>query len=127
MLEKQQKPVFLNLFQIAMPVTAIVSILHRISGLLLVLFLPVLIYVFYLSTNNKDQFNELLRCFDSTIFKFIIIGLFWAIAHHIIAGIRYLLIDIEIGLTLPAAKLTAWFANILAAVITVIFALELLL
>jgi len=127
MLEKQQKPKFLNLFQIAMPVTAIVSILHRLSGFILVAILPVAIYAFYLSLQSKAQFDELMRCFDSIVFQLILIGLVWTITHHIFAGIRYLLLDIDIGLTLPKARMSAWIANIAAVIVTVVFAMDILL
>ena len=110
-----------------MPVTAIVSILHRLSGLLLVLILPALIYGFYLSTQSKAQFDGLISCFDSLGYRLFLIGLIWAIAHHILAGIRYLLIDIDIGLSLPAAKLSAWISNITAVIVTILFAIGLLL
>ncbi len=127
MLEKQQKPKFLNLFQIAMPVTAIVSILHRLSGLLLVLFLPILIYGFYISTQSKAEFTALLNNFDSVVWRVVLIILTWITAHHIIAGIRYLLIDIDLGLSLPVAKMTAWIANIAAVVVMLVLAKGLLL
>ncbi|MFV2061395.1 MAG: succinate dehydrogenase, cytochrome b556 subunit [Gammaproteobacteria bacterium] len=126
MLEKQQKPIFLNLFQIAMPVTAIASILHRLSGLLLALFLPVFIYGFYLSTQGKAQFDQLMVYFENPGFKILLIILIWTISHHILAGIRYLLIDIELGVSLPAARLSAWIANIAAVIVTVLIALRLL-
>ncbi len=126
MLEKQQKPKFLNLFQISMPVTALVSILHRLSGLLLVLILPVIIYGFYVSIKSKAQFEALVSYFDSLPFQIILIAVVWVVSHHIFAGIRYLLIDIELGVLLPAAKLTAWIANIAALLITLLFALRLL-
>ncbi len=122
MLEKQQKPKFLNLLQIAMPVTAIVSILHRLSGLLLVILLPILIYAFYISTQSKAEFSGLLRYFDSVALRVFLVVLIWIFAHHVLAGIRYLLIDIDLGLSLPAAKMTAWIANIAAVVVTVILA-----
>ncbi len=126
MLEKQQKPKFLNLLQISMPVTALVSILHRLSGLLLVLILPVIIYGFYVSIKSKAHFVELVNYFDSLPFQIILIAVVWVVSHHIFAGIRYLLIDIELGVLLPAAKFTAWVANIAALLITLLFALRLL-
>lgn len=127
MLKKQQKPKFLNLFQISMPVTAIVSILHRLSGLLLAILLPVLIYGFYLSTQSKAQFQELISNVDTLGFRLILIVLIWTIIHHIFAGIRYLLIDIELGVSLPRARMSAWIANITAVIITLLFAKGLLL
>lgn len=126
MLEKQQKPKFLNLFQISMPVTALVSILHRLSGLLLVLMLPVIVYAFHVSIQNKIQFEALLNYFNSTLFQIILIAIVWIVLHHIFAGIRYLLIDIELGVSLSVAKLSAWFANIAALIVTLLFAIRLL-
>ncbi len=126
MLVKQQKPKFLNLLQISMPVTAIVSVLHRLSGLLLVLILPFFIYGFYLSTQSKARFESLMNSFDSLLFQLVLIAVVWAISHHILAGIRFLLIDIDLGLSLSTATKSSWIVNITAVIVTLLFAKELL-
>ncbi|MFV1985031.1 MAG: succinate dehydrogenase, cytochrome b556 subunit [Thiohalomonadales bacterium] len=126
MLVKQQKPKFLNLLQISMPVTAIVSVLHRLSGLLLVLILPVIIYGFYLSTQSKARFESLMNSFDSLFFQLVLIAVVWAISHHILAGIRFLLIDIDLGLSLSAATKSSWVVNLTAVIVTLLFAKGLL-
>ncbi len=127
MLEKQQKPKFLNLVQIAMPVTAVASILHRLSGLLLALFLPVFIYGFYLSTQGKTQFDQLMGYFENPGIQILLIILVWTITHHVFAGIRYLLIDIELGVSLSTARMSAWIVNIAAIAVTLFIAMDLLL
>ncbi len=109
---KQQRPKFLNLLKIHLPVTGITSIAHRISGVLLFLAIPGFIYLFQLSLRDESGFTavgELLVC---GWVKVAVTLLVWALAHHLLAGIRYLLTDIAIGLHLPMARAIAWFVNI---------------
>lgn len=109
---KQQRPKFLNLLKIHLPVTGITSIAHRISGALLFLAIPGFIYFFQLSLRDENGFNEVHGLLTSISVKMIVTLLVWALAHHVLAGIRYLLTDIAIGMDLPAARASAWFVNI---------------
>ena len=108
---KQQRPKFLNLLKIHLPVTGITSIAHRISGALLFLAIPGFIYFFQLSLRDESGFTEVQGLLTSTSVKVIVTVLVWALAHHVLAGIRYLLTDIAIGMDLPAARASAWFVN----------------
>ena len=109
---KQQRPKFLNLLKIHLPVTGITSIAHRLSGALLFLAIPGFIYVFQLSLRDESGFNAVAELFICNWVKVAVTLLVWALAHHLLAGIRYLLTDIAIGLHLPTARATAWFVNI---------------
>ena len=120
---KQQRPKFLNLLKIHLPVTGITSIAHRISGVLLFLAIPGFIYLFQLSVRDESGFNavgELLVC---GWVKVAVTLLVWVLAHHVLAGIRYLLTDIAIGMNLPAARASAWFVNIASVCIFLLIAL----
>jgi len=67
-----------------------------------------------------------MNSFDSLLFQLVLIAVVWAISHHILAGIRFLLIDIDLGLSLSTATKSSWIVNITAVIVTLLFAKELL-
>lgn len=95
MQQKKARPVFLNLLQIRLPPTAIASILHRVAGVLLILSLPFLIYLFELSLRDNQSFADALQLSKAPLVRIYLYGLIWAISHHFVAGIRYFLVDLE--------------------------------
>ena len=84
------------------------------------LMIPVLIYLFGLSVKNADGFNQVILILNSQCSKIIMTILAWAFGHHLLAGIRFLLTDINIGTELSIARKTAWVVN-LAAIILFLF------
>jgi succinate dehydrogenase / fumarate reductase cytochrome b subunit len=48
--------------------------------------------------------------------------LVWSLLHHLVAGIRFLLIDVHLGVSMPAARLSAWFANLAAVLMALLYA-----
>ena len=117
MITKQKRPKFLNLLRIHLPVTGVNSFAHRVSGAMLFLAIPILIYCFNLSIRDTASFEELRELITTPIFKLICTLLAWAFGHHLLAGIRFLLAEIDIATSLPAAKLFAWIINILGVII----------
>ena len=115
-MNKQNAPMFLNLTQIRLPVTAIVSILHRLSGLLLFLALPLFIYALQQSLHSPESFASLIGQLDSFPVKTILAILLWGLFHHLFAGLRFLFLDIEMGIQRQQARKTAWWVNILAVI-----------
>lgn len=115
-MNKRGTPVFLNLLQIRLPVTAIASVLHRLSGLVLFLALPLLIYALQQSLHSAESFTVLARQLSAWPVKVILIVLLWGLFHHLFAGLRFLLLDIEVGIQRPQARLSAWGVMILALV-----------
>jgi len=111
---KKKRPVFLNLLQIRLPITAIMSIVHRVTGVLLFLVLPYLIYILERSLQSKADFALIQECFESTSIKIILIFILWSLFHHLLAGIRYLLLDIDVGIERQQARSTAWLVILLA-------------
>ena len=110
---KQKRPVFLNLTQIRFPITAIMSIMHRLTGVLLFMALPFLVYVFERSLQSQADFIALREGLDSIPIKIILVMLVWSLLHHLLAGIRYLLLDIDIGIERQQARSTAWLVILL--------------
>ena len=117
---KDNRPKYLNLLKIHLPITGIASINHRISGLLLFLAIPFSLYLLQLSLTNKNGFDEVLNCLSSPIIKIALILLIWSFVHHLFAGFRFLLIDQNIGISLPAARKTAWFVVFAAVIVTLV-------
>ena len=110
------RPKNLNLFKIRMPVTAVVSILHRVSGIVLFLSIPYVVWLLSQSITSQAGFNYVLNVFSSNYGKLINIILLWAIVHHIFAGIRFLLLDIDFAINREATIKMAWLVNVLVFV-----------
>lgn len=117
---KDNRPKYLNLLKIRLPITGIASINHRISGLILFLAIPFSLYLFQLSLTNSDGFTEMLSYLSSPVVKLGLVLLTWSFVHHLFAGFRFLLIDQNIGITLHAARSSAWFVVFAAITVTLI-------
>ena len=120
MLTKTQRPKYLNLFRIREPVMAVVSIFHRVSGVILFLAIPFLIYWLALSVRSPEGFASASNYFDSPWLKLIGLVLAWSLTHHFFTGIRYLMMDISIGEYLPAARISAWSVFGIVAVVMLV-------
>jgi succinate dehydrogenase / fumarate reductase cytochrome b subunit len=114
-------PVYLNLLRIRFPVGAVTSIAHRISGLLLLLSLPVLIYLLDLSLQGPSGYEKTLSYLNNCWFEAGLALVIWSFMHHLLSGIRFLLIDIEKGVTLRAARRSAWLVNLSAPLLTLLY------
>lgn len=98
------RPRYLDLFRIRLPLPGWVSILHRASGLLLFLAIPLMLYSLEASLSSSREFDALRQMFDSKPAKLIELVLLWALLHHLFAGIRFLLLDLGIGASLGSAR-----------------------
>ncbi len=112
MTTRRSAPVYLNLFRISFPVGAVTSIAHRISGVLLTLSFPLLVYLLDLSLQDAEGFSQARGWLQSVWFKLGSAVLVWSLFHHLFSGVRYLLIDIEAGVGLRQARASAWLVNI---------------
>ena len=99
---------------------AVVSIFHRVSGVILFISIPFLIYLLALSVRSPDGFADANSFFASPWLKLISLVVIWALVHHFFTGIRYLLMDISIGESLPAARISAWIVFGIVAVVMLI-------
>jgi succinate dehydrogenase / fumarate reductase cytochrome b subunit len=100
----QNRPKFLTLTQIHMPLPALVSILHRVSGAALFLSLPLLLWLFQQSLVSFGAFAAFRNNFPEWIFKLAATGLLWGFFHHLCAGLRFLALDIHVGTELETAR-----------------------
>lgn len=104
----KNSPRFLNLVQIHLPVTGLVSILHRLSGVVLFLLLPVLLYLLELSLSSAVGFTRVQSLLYSWPLQLAGLLVLWLFFHHLLAGLRVLFIDMEWGSDLSTARRTAW-------------------
>ena len=114
-------PVFLNLLRIRFPVGAVTSIAHRLSGLLLFLSFPPLVYWLDLSMRDAAGFAEAREWLDCGWVRLASVVLVWSLVHHLLAGIRFLLIDIGIGVERLPARRSAWVVNSLALLLSLVY------
>ncbi|MDO4904813.1 MAG: succinate dehydrogenase, cytochrome b556 subunit [Lautropia sp.] len=111
----------------AMAPPAIVSILHRVSGVLMFLIgIPFMLYLLQQSLTSEVSFEHYLAMVDSWFTKLVLLGLIWAFCHHIVAGIRFLVLDLHLWTEKPEAIKSAKGVLIISLVLTAIFGLMLL-
>lgn len=113
-----KRPKHLNLFVIRQPVPAVLSILNRVSGALIVVALPFLLYALQASLASEADFERYKGFLDFPLTKLVLFGLVWAYAHHFCAGVRYLLIDIGICADLKGARASAYAAFAVSLAVT---------
>lgn len=115
------RPVYLNLVQIRLPLPGLVSILHRISGAaLLLLGIPLALYALQQSLASADAFANLKALAAQPLSKLLLVGLLWAYLHHFCAGIRFLLLDLDVGIALKPARQSSVIVLVLSLALTLI-------
>ena len=90
-----------------MPLTAITSIIHRISGVILFFGMPILLWMFGKSLSSPADFNDLLSLLDNVLYKLIFLGILAALFYHIIAGVKHLFMDRGIGESEQGGKIAS--------------------
>lgn len=120
MTHRRRRPVFLNLTQIAMPVGALTSIGHRIGGVILAAAVPAAIYLFALSLVDEVGFARVAELSEQFAFKAAVVITVWALAHHLLGGVRHLLSDFDIGSPLLLARQSAWFVNLVGIAVALL-------
>lgn len=117
---KSNRPVNLKLSTLAFPPTAIASILHRISGIVLFLGLPFVLYIWQHSLVSAAAFAEVKSMFACDLVKIAALGLGAALIYHVMAGIRHVLGDMGWGDHLPVARWSAYGVIGLSVVLVLI-------
>ena len=111
------RPVYLNLLKIRQPLPAVVSILHRASGALLFLALPVALYLFQSSLADARSFDALR---ENAAVRFALFAVLVGYGYHFLAGLRFLLFDLHRPGLYRVARASALWVLIAAAAIAVI-------
>ena len=118
-----ERPYFLDLVAIRLPIGGMVSILHRASGAVLSLAIPCLLYLWMLSLRSPQDFQRLADWFGGVFGWLLFLGLIWALLHHFLAGLRHLGFDLGWGEAKEVARKTAWVVLFAAAGLTALIAL----
>lgn len=100
----KQRPKHLALHRIRLPLSGIVSILHRISGVLLFFALPLLLIMLQYSLASIETYTQLMIVLANPLLKLLLLGLLWAFLHHFCAGLRYLAVDLHLVSNLAQAR-----------------------
>lgn len=90
---RSRRPVFLDLWRIRFPIGAIASIGHRVAGVLVALALPALVTGFVRSLESEQSFRAVVALLRSPLGLLALLVLCWAFGHHLLAGVRHLLMD----------------------------------
>ena len=118
----KRRPKNLNLLTIRLPINAVVSILHRASGVGLFLALPLILLALQNLINSAQSYQSLINLLNTWPLKLLLIGLAWAFFHHFFAGIRHLLQDIQRMTSLDNARLSSRILLCLVGLSSMIFA-----
>ena len=112
-----ERPVNLDLTTFRFPITAIASILHRVSGVILFFGSFILMALFGLSLENEAGFADALSLLDNGFVAFIVWGVLAALAYHFVAGVKHLLMDMGYGETIESGPVFAKVSIALAVLL----------
>ncbi len=113
------RPKYYDLNLAHLPPPGLVSILHRISGALLFFpILPVALYLLQATLGSEAGWTRWHEFFDRAPVKLVMLGVIWLYAHHFFAGIRYLLLDLHIGIEKVPATTSAVAVLVLGVLAT---------
>ncbi len=116
------RPKNLNLFTIKLPINALVSIMHRASGVLLFLLLPLMLLALQQSLDSAGSYEALTHLMSHWLVKLLLIVCAWAFFHHFYAGIRHLLQDVHWMTTLQKSRFTGRVVLVLVSLSMLLFA-----
>jgi succinate dehydrogenase / fumarate reductase cytochrome b subunit len=115
---KTKRPVNLDIGSIKLPITSYVSILHRVSGVVLFFSVAVLLCVFDASLESEQSFQSLKDFFSSPVAQLIIWACLAALTYHFVAGIRHLIMDFGVGEdSYESGRNSAWAVAAIAIIL----------
>lgn len=112
----KNRPVNLDISTLKLPITAYASILHRISGVVMLLGVAVLLWMLDTSLSSQEGFFQVQESLTSPIAKAVIWFVLVGLGYHMIAGVRHLFMDLGLGETLEGGRLGARIVIVLAIV-----------
>lgn len=114
-----KRPKHLNLLKISQPLPAIVSIMHRISGVLLFFpGIPFILCGLHMMLESPESFETLQTTFQNPVMKLVLIFFIWLCLHHLCAGIRYLALDLHYGVALNQARASSKWVLAISILLT---------
>ncbi len=122
---KKQRPVWFNISPTNLPVPGLVSIFHRISGILLFVGIIWFLFLLDMSLTSPLGFAHFTSYMAHPLVKLVMLVLLWAFLHHFCAGIRYLLMDVHVGVKFPTARTSSFAVFAVSLILTVILGVRL--
>ncbi len=116
------RPVYLNLFRLHLPITGWVSILHRVSGALLFFLLPLMVWGFALTLTSEAGFTRVVAWGSTPAAKLLALALVWAFAQHFFSGLRHLALDIHWGVSLKSARASSLIMLLATGIVSLLAA-----
>lgn len=122
---KTKRPVWFNVSLLNLPVPGLLSIFHRVSGA--ALFLGIVWFLFLLETSlgSEAGFERARAYVSHPLVKLVLLGFLWSYLHHFCAGIRYLFLDMDIGMPLASARRSAFAVFAVSLALTVLIGVRL--
>lgn len=117
---KDNRPVNLDIGTISLPIAAFVSILHRVSGVILYVGVAILLWMLDASLASEESFNNLKEHLNSPLCQLLVWGTLAALAYHMVAGIRHLFMDMGIGESLEGGQQGAKIVLVVAVLLIVL-------
>jgi succinate dehydrogenase / fumarate reductase cytochrome b subunit len=115
------RPKYYDLNLAHLPPPGLVSIFHRVSGFLLFFpLLPALLYLLQATLGSEEGYAQWRDFFSRPLVKLVLLGAIWMYAHHFWAGLRYLLLDIHVGIAKAPARASAVAVLALGLVTTIL-------
>ncbi len=123
MIQKDKRPVNLNLLTINLPIIGVASILHRISGFAIFLCFPLIVWLLKVSLDSENSFNQIRNFIQENLaLKLLIILVAVGFIYHVLAGLKKILSEIfGFGETLSSGTTLAWSTFILSFVLSLTF------
>lgn len=115
----KKRPINLDLCSLKFPPMAIASILHRISGVVLFLLLPIMLFLFGQSLYSEESFAQMKKMLTQPCYKLVLWAFSAAMIYHVLAGIRHLFMDMGFGEHLHTGRRTAVFVIVLAVILAI--------
>lgn len=114
-----RRPKYYDLSLAHLPPPGLVSIFHRVSGALLFFpILPALLYVLQATLGSEESYAQCRDFFRHPLVKLALLGVIWLYAHHFFAGIRYLLLDVHVGIMKEPSRRSAYAVLVLGVIAT---------
>lgn len=116
------RPVYLNLFRLHLPLAGWISFLHRLTGVVLFLALPFSLYLLERSLHDRAGFDEVSAQLDRPLGRLLLLFVIASLAHHVFAGLRHLAMDIHWGVEKDWSRQTARGVLIATVLVTLLAA-----
>lgn len=115
----KNRPVNLDLSTIKFPITALVSITHRISGVVLLGGILILMWMLDASLTSQESFEQLQEMLTHPLMKIVVWAVIAALAYHLVMGLRHLVMDLGFGESLEGGRIGATIAAVLAGLLII--------